>query len=579
MARQNNPTDQEGIDPLTGLPRLGAGGTSLATVLATAKSTRRKVAVLHLDLDYFHMVNDNMGAGTGDQALAVLAQRLRQALPSRGWVWRVGSDEFIIAVAYRQGEADGQATAEILREVIEAPVSVPPYSMAITASMGIAVYPDHALDPASLLDYAERALRQSKRRGLRMVGLFSERASEQATSTSALAADLAKAIENDELCLHYQPQVSAQDGSLVGFEGLLRWKTKGHGILRPHHFLPVADKAGVAAHIGTWVIERAVRQLAQWRSEGLDYLSVAVHVADALLQRPGLADSVRALLHKLQVPAAALELEIADNLLTPDAHRVLENLAELRALGVVLTVNDFGMGGSSLTTLAMRPLDRLKLDRSFITSVASDTRRATIVRGIVAMGHQLGMRTVAKGVESEAQLGFLRRNHCDYFQGYLFGAPLPVEELQDTLRRRFLLPEAFSATHHERTLLLLDDEENVLRALVRLFRREGYRILTASSVREAFDLLATHATQVIVSDQRMGDMSGTEFLTRVRELYPDTIRMVLSGYTDLATITDAINRGAIYRFLTKPWNDDELREHIRAAFRTYERRAAGEADY
>ena len=145
--------------------------------------------------------------------------------------------------------------------------------------------------------------------------------------------------------------------------------------------------------------------------------------------------------------------------------------------------------------------------------------------------------------------------------------------------KRFLLPGAFAATRPERTLLLLDDEENVLRSLVRLFRRDGYQILTANSVREAFDLLASNTAQVILSDQRMADMSGTEFLTRVRDLYPDTIRMVLSGYTDLATITEAINRGAIYRFLTKPWNDEELREHILDAFRADERRAAGESVY
>jgi response regulator RpfG family c-di-GMP phosphodiesterase len=192
------------------------------------------------------------------------------------------------------------------------------------------------------------------------------------------------------------------------------------------------------------------------------------------------------------------------------------------------------------------------------------------------MGHRLDMKVCAKGVESEAELGFLRRNHCDFFQGYIFSAPQPAEALAELIRKRFLLPEAFAQTRPERTLLLLDDEENVLRSLVRLFRRDGYQILTANSVREAFDLLASNSVQVILSDQRMPDMSGTEFLGRVRDLYPDTVRMVLSGYTDLATITEAVNQGAIYRFLTKPWNDDELRAHIQAAFRAHERRAAGE---
>ena len=186
------------------------------------------------------------------------------------------------------------------------------------------------------------------------------------------------------------------------------------------------------------------------------------------------------------------------------------------------------------------------------------------------------MKLTAKGVETEAELGFLRRNHCDFFLGHLFSPALPAEVLDPLVQRRFLLPSAFAATRPERTLLLLDDEENMLRSLVRLFRRDGYKVLTANSVREAFDLLASNTVQVIVSDQRMPDMSGTEFLAKVRELYPDTVRMVLSGYTDLATITEAINRGSIYRFLTKPWNDDELRGHIADAFRSHERHREGE---
>ncbi|MGH8075387.1 MAG: EAL domain-containing protein, partial [Lysobacter sp.] len=271
--------------------------------------------------------------------------------------------------------------------------------------------------------------------------------------------------------------------------------------------------------------------------------------------------------------------EISENVLALDARQVFDTLDGLRKLGATLTVQDFGLGGLSFAALAQYPLDRLKIDRSFIRNVASDTRSAAIVRGIIAMGHRLGMKVTAKGVENEGELGFLRRNHCDFFQGYLFSEPLPADQLDELIGRRFLLPGAFAATRPERTVLLLDDEENVLRSLVRLFRRDGYNILTANSVRQAFDLLASNTVQVIVSDQRMPDMSGTEFLGRVRDLYPDTIRMVLSGYTDVTTITEAINRGAIYRFLTKPWNDEELREHIHAAFRAYERRASGEAAY
>jgi len=319
------------------------------------------------------------------------------------------------------------------------------------------------------------------------------------------------------------------------------------------------------------VIDAAMRQLVAWRERGLDYLMLSVHIDSVLLARPDCLDAIGERLHEHQLRADAFEFELPESALALDAHRIHETLTGLRALGATLTVQDFGKGGLSFAALGQYPLDRLQIGRSFIRNVASDPRSAAIVRGIIAMGHRLNMKLTAKGVEAEAELGFLRRNHCDFFLGHLFSPPLPADLLDPLVQRRFLLPSAFAATRPERTLLLLDDEENVLRSLVRLFRRDGYKVLTASSVREAFDLLGSNTVQVIVSDQRMPDMSGTEFLAKVRDLYPDTVRMVLSGYTDLATITEAINRGSIYRFLTKPWNDDELRGHIEAAFRSHER--------
>lgn len=565
-------------DPVTGLYRLGANGPSLATAIAAAGATRRRIALLHIDIDMFRSINANMGEAIGDQALAAAAQRLRKAMPEDGWLWRLNSDEFIAGIGYRNGELDGAGLAELLRDAFETPLSIPPYTLPMTLSIGIAVFPEHAADAASLLSKAEAALRRVKQEGLNNIGLYST-APDKAASNDGFAERFVEALGNSEFRLFYQPLVSAHDGGLTGFGALLRWQTERHGLLRPSRFMEIVERVGLSARLGSWVMETATRQLADWRAQGLDYLTMSMHLAGPLLTQPGCLDQIGELLHRYDLPGSALEFEISESVLALDARHVYDTMVGLRALGATLTVQDFGLGGLSFAALAQYPLDRLKIDRSFIRNVASDPRSAAIVRGIIAMGHRLGMKVTAKGVESEAELGFLRRNHCDFFQGYLFSAPQPADQLDEIVRRRFLLPGAFAATRPERTLLLLDDEENVLRSLVRLFRRDGYQILTASSVREAFDLLASNGAQVIVSDQRMPDMSGTEFLSRVRDLYPDTIRMVLSGYTDLATITEAINHGAIYRFLTKPWNDDELREHIHEAFRTHERRAAGEEGY
>src|SRR5690606_11398353 len=324
--------------------------------------------------------------------------------------------------------------------------------------------------------------------------------------------------------------------------------------------------------IGDWVLENAIAQLRLRREAGYDDLFVAINVSTLQLVRPGFTDEVLERLRRAGVPPECLVLEINESALAANVTPVHEGLAMLRREGMGLALDNFGTGDSSLSALVRYPVDMLKIDRSFIRSAPAGERETAIVRAIIAMGHQLNMKVIANGVESEAQLGYLRRSDCDLFQGYLFGEPMPAESAGMVLRRRYMRPELFAATKQDQTLLLVGDEENVLRWVVGLFRRGGYRIPAAGNVRDAVDLLASNEVQVILSDQRMSDMSGTEFLGRVKTLYPDTVRMVLSGYTDLATVTDAINRGAIYRFLTKPWNDDELREHIRQAFRTHAER-------
>ena len=562
------------VDPLTSLYRLGAGGPNLTTALAAASATGRRVALLHIDVDEFGAINRNMGELVGDQALAAIASRLHNAMPPGAWLWRIAGDQFLAGIGYRHDEPDAVGLVERLRDAFEKPLTFPPYTLRVSLSIGVAIYPDHAQDAAALLAAAEQALRRTRREARSGGDLFSAN-EDTVESNETISRTLRMAMERGEFQLFYQPTVNGHDGSVEGMNALLRWQNRDHGLVRPNRFLELVDRAGMSAPLGYWVVRKAAEQLADWRMEGLDYLNMSVHLPNPMLVRQDCVDLVGELLHRLDLPGQSLEFELSESVLTLDARNVHDALAGLRALGVTLTVQDFGVGGLSFAALAQYPLDRLKVDRSFIRNVASDPRSAAIVRGIIAMGHRLGMKVIAKGVENEAELGFLRRNHCDFFQGYLFCPPMPAEGLEELIRKRFLLPQLFAATSPERTLLLVDDEENVLRSLARLFRRDGYQILTAGSVREAFDLLASRSVQVIVSDQRMADMNGTEFLTRVRDLYPDTIRMVLSGYTDLATITEAINRGAIYRFLTKPWNDDALREHIRDAFRAHEERAAG----
>lgn len=571
----NAPTDT--FQPAVPVERLGAGNPALRAMVTEACNGGPPLMLLHLDIDHFASVNENMSEHIGDLALTLIAERLRNHLGDRGQVWRHGSDEMLIAVPRSAGTLPPAELAEQLRLQLELPLPVLPYTLFLSGKIGVALCPEHARTPSLLLDLAEAAMMVAAREGGNIVHLHNDLASTSAHMENTIARQIVDAIPNNELRLRYQPLVSAHDGRVVGMEALLRWQSPSLGMMVPERFMRTAERLGVIIQIGAWVLECALQQARQWRNQGFDDFTIAVNVSTLQLLRPNFYNEVVTALQQAGVPAQILTLEINESALTNNVAFVHDTLSKLRAEGISLSLDNFGTGDSSLSALVRYPVDKLKIDRSFIKTAPVGNREAAISRTIIAMGHQLGMTVIANGVESQAQLGFLRRSDCDVFQGYMFGEPMSADAAGMTLRRRYLRPDAFADNRPDRTLLLLDDEENVLRSLVRLFRRDGYRILAAGNVRDAFDLLAVNDVQVILSDQRMSDMSGTEFFGRVKMLYPGTIRLVLSGYTDLNTVTDAINRGAIYRFLTKPWNDDELREHIRQAFRTYEeqRRSAG----
>ncbi len=552
------------------IARLGAQDPDLQALVDDAMRGGTPLMLLHIDIDHFRSINENMGADVGDQALLLLGQHLADRLGPDARVWRQGSDEFIVAMPRLPHVAPPDEFGGFVRDQVELPMVVLPYTLFLTATVGIALCPEDATTATGLLQCAETAVGQAKHEGLNLVRRYARDAAISIRSDSIIARQIVNAIENNEFRLHYQPQINAHDGRVVGMEALLRWHSPALGVLVPERFMHVAEKLGVIVQIGDWVMRQAFRQARVWRDWGFDDFEIAVNVSTLQLLRPNFVMEVLEAMQDAGIPPQMVVLEVRQNALAKDTLLVHRTLASLHREGVRLTLDDFGMGDSNLDSLVRFAVDKIKIDRSFVKGVPASNREVAITCAIIAMGHQLGMKVIAHGVETDIQLGFLRRNHCDMFQGHLFGEPMSAEDAGAVLRRRYLRADAFAATKPDRTLLLLDDEENILRSLVRLFRRDGYRILAASSVNDAFELLATNDVQVILSDQRMSDMSGTEFLGRVRMLYPDTVRLVLSGYTDLATVTEAINRGEIYRFLTKPWNDDDLREHIRQAFTAYE---------
>ncbi|HJU40186.1 MAG TPA: EAL domain-containing protein [Tahibacter sp.] len=561
-------------DIVTALPRFVDANDSFEPLLREARTRGEHVSVFYLDLDRFHSVNETMGYRAGDEMLHLLAQRLQMVVAENdGLLWRVSGDEFVAALRYAPGALDPKAFADGVRESLELPFVLSTYQIFLSATIGIASYPLNTSLPEDLFNYAEAAMMRAKRNGRNSVHHFGNEQADELRDRLAIGSRLRDAVRNNELVLHYQPQVSSHDSRIIGMEALVRWNTKDMGLLPPRRFIGVAEELGIIVDLGRWVLRQACREARTWRDFGCNDVRVAVNVSALQLQRLSFIDEVCDALESSGLPADMLELEITESAIMENVERATEIMNALRELGVHLALDDFGIGYSSLAHLRRFPIDKLKIDQSFVHDVALESGEAAIVRAITAMGHELQLKVMAEGVETAAQIGYLKRNHCDEFQGYVFGEPVPAAQAVVLLKRRFLGPELRGSDVVERGLLLVDDEENVLRALGRALRRDGYRIYPASSAEQGFDILATNPVQVILSDQRMPGMSGTDFLSKVKEMYPDTVRMVLSGHIDVATVTDAINRGAIYKFLTKPWDDDDLRKQIGEAFRTYEMRA------
>ncbi len=557
-------------DSLTGLPNRTLFFKIVADAITVAQDKSRRIVVLMIGLDRFKNINDSLGTALGDDLLRQFSNRLVQTARIRDTVGRVGGDEFALILTMSRDQQDAVHAANEVREALRLPFELDGHQAVLSASIGISVYPDDATDPQTLVKYADTAMERAKQAGRDGYRFFTAGMNVQVLARLDMELALRRAFDNDELRLHFQPKVNLHTGGFAGAEALLRWERPGFGLVYPAEFVPVLEDTGLVVRVGAWIIDAACQQISDWISDGTGPVRVAVNVASRQFVEGDLEQLVRDALARHQTPPELLELELTETSLMSNAERTITVLKSLKALGIKVAIDDFGTGYSSLAYLQRFPIDKLKIDIAFVRDITINPNDAAIALAIISMAHSLKLQVVAEGVETRAQLEYLRRNRCDEVQGYFYSKPLPPEALSQLVRAAQLLPPApGEASPPAQTLLIVDDDVNVLASLHRLFRRDGYQILTAASPTEAFELLALHAVQVILCDQRMPAMSGTEFLSKVKELYPETIRIILSGYTGLEAVLDAINRGAIYRFYTKPWDDTQLRDNIRLAFHHY----------
>ncbi len=556
-------------DVLTQLPNRALLEDRLGQACRFALRYERYLGVLFIDLDGFKLLNDSLGHGTGDQILIEVAHRLRDLVRSGDTVARVSGDEFVIALSDLTHANDAQLVVEQVIKTLSVPYKIDDKPLHLTASIGITTSDGSVSNPTELIQQADLAMYQAKQLGRNTWQWFAEEMNIQASKRVQLRNELQETIDNEALTLYYQPLIDARTGQARCVESLVRWEHPTRGLVSPADFVPMAEETGQIIALGRWVLGQACRDMVRLHAAGFRDCTVAVNVSPVQIRKAGFVDVVKRELKASGLPPESLELEVVESAVLYDTDQVVRTLTELSELGVRIAIDDFGTGFSSLSYLKLMPANKIKIDRSFITDVIHNRSDAAITQGVISMAHHLSLEVVAEGVETEAHAAFLRRSHCDLLQGYVFARPMPFADLTHYMNlhggRRS--GAAVTCENEQETLLLLDDELNIIKALARTLRRDGYRILSTTSVTEAFQLLAENEVQVIISDQRMPDMSGTDFLSQVKAIHPNTVRIVLSGYTDLKSVTAAINEGAIYKFLTKPWDDAHIREHVQQAFR------------
>jgi diguanylate cyclase (GGDEF)-like protein/PAS domain S-box-containing protein len=559
-------------DSLTGLPNRTLFFQTLRDAIELAQDKSWRIAVLFITLDRFKIINDSLGPALGDELLRQFSTRLVRRIHLRDSVGRLGGDEFalILTMTREQNGEEAVAVANEVREVLRTPFDLHGKQALLTASIGIAMYPDDAVDPGTLVKYADVAMVRAKEAGRDGFRFFTSGMNVQVLARLDLELALREALDGAQFELHYQPKLDLNTGRISGVEALLRWRRPGFGLVYPAEFVPVMEDTGMVVRVGAWIIDEACRQIAAWNAQGVRDVRVAVNVSSRQFVEGDLEGDIRNALARHDVDPGFLELELTESALMSNAEHTIQVLGSLRALGIRIAIDDFGTGYSSLAYLKRFPIDKLKIDIAFVRDITTNPDDAAIALAIISMAHSLHMQVIAEGVESRAQMALLRRHRCDEIQGFHFARALPPAELAQLVLENRAQPSRPAADDRNlQTLLVVDDDVNVLQSLHRLFRRDNYRVLTAASPAEAFDLLAMHPVQVILCDQRMPVMNGTEFLSKVKEMYPDTIRIILSGDTGVETVLDSINRGAIYRFYTKPWHDAELRDNVRLAFREY----------
>ena len=433
-------------DALTNLPNRLLFLDRLDQELTRAQRDKSMMAVLSIDLDRFKQVNDSFGYPVGDQLLQAVAERLNSQIRACDTVARIADDEFCIALTgVKTTHAAGDVAQKLLDAFAHNPISISDSEIFITLSIGISIYPVDGVNTTALLKNADAALHQAKNEGRNNFQYYAERMNASAWRRLKLETELRRALDREEFVLHYQPKVNMDSGKIVGVEALLRWQSPQRGLVAPGEFIPLLEDTGLILPVGEWVLRAACKQARAWLAAGIPDVHIAVNLSTLQFKQPDFAGLVLGILKEYGLDPAlgTIELELTESLLMNNAEGAVETLVNLHAAGIQFSIDDFGTGYSSLSYLKRFPISSLKIDKSFVRDLSIDKEDEAIVAAIIALGHSLGLKVIAEGVETEEQHEQLRKKGCNEMQGFLFSRPVPETEMTDLLQngKKLQLPQ------------------------------------------------------------------------------------------------------------------------------------------
>ena len=425
-------------DALTDLPNRLLLNDRLARTIALARRYGRRVAVLFLDCDRFKHINDSLGHGVGDQVLRSVSKRLMTSVRESDTVSRHGGDEFLILLSEVDQPEDAGLIAEKIVASIAEPHLVAGHELLLTASVGIALYPEDGQDAQTLIMHADTAMYHAKNTGRNRVGFYRPDMETPELRRSSIESELRSALDKHELELYYQPTIDLESGTIVGAEALMRWRHPERGLVSPDQFIPTAEASGLIIPMGRWALREACRQAKAWQDAGLPAIPIAVNVSALQFRTAGFLEDILSFLQEAQLSSRFLELELTESALMVDIAAATPLLEVLRGKGLILKLDDFGTGPSSLSYLQRCPVDVLKIDQSFVADIEPAVHDAPLVRAVIAMGKSLGCRVVAEGVETPQQFAFLRAERCDEGQGFHFSPPVDAAAFSKLLANRVI---------------------------------------------------------------------------------------------------------------------------------------------